>query len=285
LSTSTRARKGTPRTPGTPVQFKSKSGWMRALFAEGKTVVDVARIVEVDYAFAYDVAKRSGYVMTAARRRGQGGPVAAVQSYGRARPMLPAPSVDDLARARTQYKQVEPRDLFYRAATDLLSRAHGANSVLNLGEALAVLLFTWNQAFYRYHPPGPEHITALEHLLAAHEHALEAAKSRTLTSLDSEDGAEIESLFLAFEQLLGPVGAAKALHLLAPNFFPIWDRRIAARYVGELGIRGRNASRYVAFMTNTAAQCLALQDSPGAPPDPVKALDEWNYVRITRGLS
>jgi hypothetical protein len=282
LSTSTRVNKATPRTP---VQFKSKSGWMRALFAEGKTVVDVARIVEVEYAFAYDVAKRAGYVMTAARRRGQGGPVAAVQSYGRARPMLPAPSVADLLRARTQYKQVEPRDLFYRAAADLLNRAYGADSVLNLGEALAVLLFTWNQAFYRYHPPGPEHITAIERLLAAHEQALEVAKSRTLTSLDPEDGVGVESVFTAFEELLGPVGAAKALHLLAPNFFPIWDRRIASRYVGELGPRGRNAARYVAFMTNTAAQCLALHAQVAAPIDVVKALDEWNYVRITRRLT
>lgn len=281
MSTSTPARKATPRTP---VQFKSKSGWMRALFAEGKTVVDVASIVEVDYAFAYDVAKRAGYVTTAARRRGQGGPVSAVQSYRRARPTLPAPSVADLARARTQYKQVEPRDLFYRAAADLLNRAHGADSVLNLGEALAVLLFTWNQAFYRYHPPGPEHITAIEHLLAAHEQALEAAKSRTLTSLDPEDGVGVESVFTAFEELLGPVGAAKALHLLAPNFFPIWDRRIASRYAGELGPRGRNATRYVAFMTNTAAQCSALHAQAAAPDDVVKALDEWNYVRITRGL-
>lgn len=282
MSTSTRARKATPPTP---VQFKSKSGWMRALFAEGKTVVDVARTVEVDYAFAYDVAKRAGYGMTAARRRGQGGPVAAVPSYGKARPMLPAPSAADLARARTQYKQVEPRDLFYRAATDLLSRARGVGSILNLGEALAVLLFTWNQAFYRYHPPGPEHITAIEQLLASNESALEAAKSRTLTSLAPEDGAAIESLFLVFEELLGPVGAAKALHLLAPNFFPIWDRRIAARYVGELRQRGFNGSRYVAFMTNTAAQCEALQAKVAAPDDVVKALDEWNYVRITRGLS
>ena len=202
-----------------------------------------------------------------------------------ARPMMPAPTRADLAKARTQYKQVEPRDLFYRAATDLLGRARGVGSVLKLGEALAVLLFTWNQAFYRYHPPGPEHITAIEHLLAAQEPALAAAKSRTLASLEPNDATAIESLFLPFEQLLGPVGAAKALHLLAPNFFPIWDRRIAARYVGELGPRGGNASRYVAFMTNTAAQCMALHNGVAALEDVVKALDEWNYVRITRGLA
>jgi hypothetical protein len=199
--------------------------------------------------------------------------------------MVPPPTLVDLERARTQYKLVEPRDLFYRAATDLLARARGPGGVLNLGEALAVLLFTWNQAFYRYHPPGPEHITAIEELLSIHASQLEEARVRTLASVDAADGTGIESTFQPFEQLLGPVGAAKALHLLAPGFFPIWDRRIAARYVGVLRPRGSNASRYVAFMANTAAQCRALQENVGgAPDDVVKALDEWNYVRITRGL-
>lgn len=43
---------------------------MRALFAAGHTVAEVAREVGVDYAFAYDVAKRAGFADTAARRRG-----------------------------------------------------------------------------------------------------------------------------------------------------------------------------------------------------------------------
>ena len=49
-------------------------------------------------------------------------------------------------------------------------------------------------------------------------------------------------------------------------------------------MRGTNAKRYVRFMTNTAAQCRALEGRAGSPPDPVKALDEWNYVRLTRGI-
>jgi hypothetical protein len=259
---------------------------MRALFARGKTVSEAARIVGVGYAFAYGVAKRAGYAETAAKRRHAAGPRPAESRItSRSRSLILAPTLDDLAKARDQYKQIEPRDLFYRAAGDLLGRARTDSGVLNLGEALAVLLFTWNQAYYRYHPPGPEHIAAIEILLASHDPVLAALRTRSLVSLVSEDAVTIETLFDGFENLLGPVGAAKALHLLAPNWFPIWDRRIAARYVGELQPRGTNSARYVTFMTNTAAQCRALQDHPDAPADTVKALDEWNYVRITRDLS
>lgn len=43
---------------------------MRALFAEGKSVAEVTRLVPgVGYAFAYGVAKRAGVAQTAANRR------------------------------------------------------------------------------------------------------------------------------------------------------------------------------------------------------------------------
>lgn len=57
------------RTPkGTT--YGSKSDHMRALFAEGKSVAEVTRLVPgVGYAFAYGVAKRAGLAATAANRR------------------------------------------------------------------------------------------------------------------------------------------------------------------------------------------------------------------------
>lgn len=62
MATRTRTPKG--------VQFKSKSDHARALFAEGKTVAEVTRIVPgMGYAFAYGIAKRAGMNLTAANRR------------------------------------------------------------------------------------------------------------------------------------------------------------------------------------------------------------------------
>jgi hypothetical protein len=58
---------------GLSVSFRSgtKSDQMRALFSDGKSVAEVSRSMGVDYAFAYGVAQRAGYVGTAARRRGR----------------------------------------------------------------------------------------------------------------------------------------------------------------------------------------------------------------------
>lgn len=56
------------RTP--KVTYRSKSDHARALFADGKTVADVTRIVPgMGYAFAYGIAKRAGVASTAAKRR------------------------------------------------------------------------------------------------------------------------------------------------------------------------------------------------------------------------
>jgi hypothetical protein len=151
-----------------------------------------------------------------------------------------------------------------------------------LGEALAVLLYTWNRGYYQYHPASVEHLGDLEGLLRGHGDALAGFRKRELTSVSRADDQAVTRLFVGFEQLLGPVGAAKALHLLAPSYFPIWDRAIARAYVSELGPRGSNALRYLSFMRATAAQCRALAGVAGAPTDLLKALDEWNYVTFSR---
>lgn len=191
--------------------------------------------------------------------------------------------LDGLLGARLRYKQVEPRDLFYRAAIDLVGRARlGSDAPLTLGEAVAVLLFSWNQAFYRYHRPSNDHVDDVEALIARHRPALDGWRATRLASETIGDRRSIEATFGDFEDLLGPVGAAKGLHLLAPTFFPIWDRTIAGAYGCGLGTRGTNAPKYVRFMQVTAAQCAELERAGGAPIDVVKALDEWNYVMFTR---
>jgi hypothetical protein len=64
------------------------------------------------------------------------------------------PGRDDLARAHGVFRAHESRDLFYRAAIALVGLAKAGTVDLTVGEALAVLLRTWNSAYYRYHPPS-----------------------------------------------------------------------------------------------------------------------------------
>jgi hypothetical protein len=148
-----------------------------------------------------------------------------------------------------------------------------------------VLLFTWNRAYYQYHPASQDHVDKVETLVARHRGVLTRWR-RTRLAVDTiADAQAIQSVFGDFELVLGPVGAAKGLHLLAPNYFPIWDRSIAPKYRCGLGTRGTNAPRYIRFMRKTAIQCGSLEKDSRTPMDVVKALDEWNYVHFTKGLN
>jgi hypothetical protein len=139
--------------------------------------------------------------------------------------------------ARDVYVKYEPRDIFYRAAIALVELAKGAKPPLTIAEALAVLLQTWNKAYYRFRPFDRHHFDELEAVLSKHKPELAAFAERSIDEFDEKDES-VKKVFDSFEQVLGPVGAAKCLHLLAPTFFPLWDRTIANSYGLSLWARG-----------------------------------------------
>lgn len=104
---------------------------------------------------------------------------------------------------------------------------------------------------------------------------LSGFRERSLATLDKVDEPEVRRLFGAFRAKLGPVGAAKGLHALAPTFFPMWDNDIARGY----GVSTEGG--YFQFML------LAKQRLMGLPADLipglslVKAFDEYNYYRFS----
>jgi hypothetical protein len=102
-------------------------------------------------------------------------------------------------------------------------------------------------------------------------------------SLTDADEEQLLAIFGDFETALGPVGAAKALHLLAPRFMPLWDRAIAAEYTGQLGRMGSNSWRYLRFMRECRLQSIAAGgDAAAADGNILKALDEYNYCIFSK---
>ena len=223
----------------------------------------------------------------------------------------PTPTLDDLEAARIAYEAREPSDLFYRAATELVERMLPDDSPLELGtkyvdrrvwqdaplnlaESLAVLLRTWNAAFYRFHERfDDKHLNKINGLVESYGPQLWALRRRSIATLSNDDEESVRSLFAAFAEVLGQVGAAKALHLLAPHFFPLWDTAIAELiYHVHMKKRGFNAAGYWTFMNKVKEQCDRLGD---IGRNPLKALDEYNYIqshpslrgttRLTRILS
>ena len=178
----------------------------------------------------------------------------------------------------------EPRDLFYRVALDLLQRTRAGQSDFSVPEALAVVLQTWNRRFYisKFGVPfDAKHFADIEGLLARHAEALDGYLARSIESLAPTDEGEIETIFDDFERVLGPVGAAKALHVLAPRFFALWDRPITNSTGFRLGKRGTNANRYWRWMLHTQSECQELGGEATWGPGLLKRIDELNYCRYT----
>ena len=158
------------------------------------------------------------------------------------------------------------------------------NAELPITDAVAALLQTWNRNYYRYHKFDVAHFAEIQTVIEEHPEVISDLRQRSIESLTAADEDTIVSIFTDFEEVLGPVGAAKCLHLLAPEFFPLWDRAIAEAYGVYLGIRGKNGKKYYHFMEITTDQVQRLRKERKRIKHLVKAIDEFNYCRYTLGI-
>jgi hypothetical protein len=197
---------------------------------------------------------------------------------------LKKPNWRDIEKARTAFEEYEPRDLFYRVATVLIEQAIEGSLELSIADAVAALLQTWNQSYYRYHKFDGTHFAEIERIIEEHPEVITDLRQRQIGSLKASDEPQIVSVFTDFEEVLGPVGAAKCLHLLAPDFFPLWDRAIAKAYGVYLGPRGKNGKKYYGFTEATRTQVLRLRKEHKSKKHLIKAVDEFNYCRYTLGV-
>lgn len=192
-------------------------------------------------------------------------------------------TIDDINRAHQIFLQNEPRDLFYRTAIYLIELSLNQNGNLTLAEAISVLLQTWNKSYYRFRKFDTNHFNQIEQLVQDNCAHVLNFRNRIISTLSQNDDVTISNIFNSFENILGPVGSAKALHLLAPSFFPIWDRPIAIAYNQALTNVGTNNNKYINFMHCQKEQCLNLPDELPDGISILKAIDEYNYCHFSKG--
>lgn len=181
----------------------------------------------------------------------------------------------------------EKRDSMYKVATFLLEHFWGKTE--NMADGLGVLLLTWNQAFYRY---GELDFDDLELFLEKNMPIIESFKKRDIISLSDDDAKTIKTLFnqlldaLKIESKQGPrrspVGVGKALHLLCPNFFPIWDEKIAKAY--KCYYDHEPADKYFQFCKiNKELSEVISGYNITSNKSILKLIDEYNYSKYTKG--
>ena len=188
----------------------------------------------------------------------------------------------------------------YRISTRLIDQYWEDD--YEVSNALGVLLLTWNSAFYRF---GYFKYDEIEGSIRKHRVTLNLLRERELTTMESKDQELLRPVFYDFLASLrsigkkraknegkltySPVSVGKALHLLCPSFFPLWDDEISKGYGCTWKKSNESFDSYLRFMRISYCQMLDLQKS-GAPPEaianvkPLKLLDEFNYLMFTKEL-
>jgi hypothetical protein len=205
---------------------------------------------------------------------------------------MSTPSPANFKKGYLAFQTREKRDSMYKTATFLV--AHFWGNPAEMADSLGVLLLTWNQAFYRY---GIFDFNRLEECISKHLPLLDKYRKSSILNYTLADDETIEHLFEQFLHALriregkkkgtkSPVAVAKALHLLAPDFFPLWDKRIAHAYGCEYS--SNPATKYLVFLMKSKDMVENLQsttDVRATGKTLLKLVDEYNYAKYTLAIS
>jgi hypothetical protein len=215
--------------------------------------------------------------------------VAAVAKEIKRCPMIKftEPSPKDFIDGCLAYEKNEQRDSMYKVSTFLMENYWGHPA--EMADALGVLLSTWNNAFYRY---GPFSYEELQAFIEFNWQRIETFRPMRISEYSQTLDDSIAALFQAFLQALrissgknegrtSPVGTAKALHLLGPAFFPIWDDKIAKAYGCFYGKDPPGA--YIRFIRISVEMAQRLSPHVHRPDRSIiKLIDEYNYAKYTK---
>jgi hypothetical protein len=211
---------------------------------------------------------------------------------------IPVLTWELLGEGHKKYLEEEPRDAMYKVSMRLIEQNWEKDE--EISEALGVLLLTWNSAFYRY---GNLNFDLIQEAISKNKNRLYKLRQRSILTYSEDEMGEIEEIYKQLlvalkntgktgnknegEETYSPVSVAKALHLLCPNFFPLWDDKIAIGY----GCRWYNSilsfDKYWKFIGITASQVNKLESERRAErhkiqPGTLKLVDEYNYIHFTK---
>lgn len=181
----------------------------------------------------------------------------------------------------------EPRAFCYDLSQKLISKAKIQNpnnwytreKTIN---AILLLLFCWNFA-----SPITKKLKKqdINDLLRKTNKDLKALENKTILNFDKYDEKIIKDIYKEFKSVVGQTGASKALSLINPKLFVMWDTRIRGRLKKFLikGIdNGKKPEHYLKFLKgiNLIIKRYKLEDKVNQSSPIAKKIDEYNYVEI-----
>jgi len=188
--------------------------------------------------------------------------------------------------------KTEPRYFCYELATELINTAKQANSKdwyqdENTIKGILLLLFTWNFAARK---TKELNFDKVRQVLKKCKRELKELESYDIKNIDSDIEEKIKSVFKSFKDLMGQTGASKALSLLNPKLFVMWDTKIRRylkrnypKYFKGIG-NGEKAENYLIFLfgIKNIIQDYSKEIKGKLSGDAIvaKKIDEYHYVKI-----
>ncbi len=198
------------------------------------------------------------------------------------------PDREEFIKKLELYEKNEARRTVYFEALNHI--AQNWNNPPGMAAGTRILLHSWHWNFYRF---GDFDCTLLQNCLDRNLLDINSLRYRHISSLSVDDENKIKELFEQFLAALeggkrkSPVAVAKALHLLAPDFFPLWDNDIALEYGyvwGGIANTLFAASDYVSFchkmkeMAANMSNYVSHQDDRSL----LKRIDEYNFAKFSK---
>ncbi|MDD3416592.1 MAG: hypothetical protein PHY47_21800 [Lachnospiraceae bacterium] len=214
--------------------------------------------------------------------------------------MIPEiPEENEFLNRCRMFQRDERRDLYYTVATAHVS--DHLNDPASMANAVALLLLNWNWGYYRFGKRyGPLDFEKLEACISKNYIIINNFRDRDISTLSEEDDPVIRNLFNDFLEATmlvsekikdrkSPVSVAKALHVLVPTFFPLWDSSIAENYAKSYVKKYESkCEEYVYFCKQIKCIYQHVRNYQGLRNDEIlskknliKLIDEYNYSKYT----
>jgi hypothetical protein len=150
-------------------------------------------------------------------------------------------------------------------------------------KGILLLLLTWNFAAKETKKPNFQNI---REVLIKTNPKLRQLEEVTIETVDGNNLNIIKDIFAEFRKLMGQTGASKALSLLNPRLFVMWDTEIRRRLRKSLipGIKnGELPEHYIIFLEGIKNIIAKYKINEKILPGSfvAKKIDEFHYVHIT----
>lgn len=195
------------------------------------------------------------------------------------------PYCEEFREGYEAYNKREKKGPVYFEALSLILENWG--NAVGMAKGISRLIRSWNYLYANFA------FNNLVECIDKNLSVIEEFRKRNISSLSENDYEKITEIYDQFLDGLkrqkdgqkSAVSVAKALNPLAPNFFPLWDEKIAYRGYELFYLAYSSAPVYLSFCRKMKLFAAKVEHCVPHPDDRslLKRIDEYNYSLYTKG--